>query len=478
MGWRLAALVAAVLAVLAVLLVFPPSRQSGGQHGLQGGGVEAPRQVLVSATVLGQGSLALNGTPVSNSTLLLRPGVVSLEARPASGWRLKQLLVNGSPGVADWLRIRGNTSIAVVFEHVPVKVVVYSDLEGARAVVNGSSVALPAELEVPWGSVLVVEQAPVEGYEALNGTVTLRALGDVEVRLAYRKVRFVARFLNVLVPVKVNATGRVYAGNFTLAFNRSHTVAVEPYGVDDAGCAPFNQTHKVCLHGWLRRSTNETLRVRYLYVNLTGDEVFDQLQVYTKASYDAAVIEVLVGNTTVKTIAWPAASLMVVPFRAEYEYVGNGWFHVKGDDWGFYIKMPPWRRIRVYVNYTAVQRGGGEIVGRIAVVVCNGPVYLDIGTAYGSIPLTAFTIDRRIVEVYDAALKQYNYDRRAMDVFFGYEREFQKYFLCYNLVENYQCSPGKTMAGPSTKIRPSWVSQGDLEFDGSGEAWIKIEILE
>ena len=473
--WELYAALAFLAAALLLLSQFAGTRAPLSIA--TPGADSATRTARLLFEVEGSGAILVNGSAV-NATLKLPAGSrVVVEARPADGWRLKSLLMNGTPVASPvTLTVGGNTTVRAVFERAPVILRLASNVDGARALVNGSEVGLPAALKLPWGAVVVVEQLPVEGYAALNGTVVLNASADAEVLLLYRRVGFTARFTNVVVPVWVNVTGRVYSGNFTLPFNGSLAVRVAPYGVDDAGCMPFNATHKVCLYGWLQRSRNETLRVRYLHVNLTGDEEFEQLQVYARARYNATVIEVVVGNATVKTTAKPS-DIMLVPFIADYQYVGGGWFHVKGSDWIFYIKMPPWRKIKVYVNYTADKINGAQRVGRLAVVVCNGPVYLDIGTAYGTMPLTAFTIDRTIADIYYKALVSFNYDRGKMELFFDNEREFNKYFLCYNLAENYSCTAGKTMAGPSTRLKPG-VEQGDIRFEGSGEAWIRIEVVE
>jgi hypothetical protein len=184
-------------------------------------------------------------------------------------------------------------------------------------------------------------------------------------------------------------------------------------------------------------------------------------------------IDVWVGNTTVKTTVKPS-EVMVVPFNATYEYVGNGWLHVKGGDWVLYIKMPPWKRIRVYLNYTAyTTKEPGELV----VVVRNGPVYMDVGAGFYTIPLTAYTIDRGLVDLYNRALEENNFDKEKVKRFFYAEREFLNYFSCYDLVNKLPCDVLKTAALPSEKLRPG-VSPGDLRISGSGEMWILVQVLE
>ena len=197
-----------------------------------------------------------------------------------------------------------------------------------------------------------------------------------------------------------------------------------------------------------------------------------------KANYTAAIIEIVVGNATVKTTAEPS-KFMLVPFDAEYEVV-DGWFHVRGDDWVFYVKMPPWRKLRVYVNYTSsvMEYKGSklQLPALITVIVRNGPVYLDVGTYFYTVSTTLFTFDWGLVELYGSALERCGFQRKCMEEFFNYEREFYNLLTCYNLAENYACRPGKTMAGPSERLRPGDWGQGDLHIGGSGEMWIRIEV--
>jgi hypothetical protein len=140
--------------------------------------------------------------------------------------------------------------------------------------------------------------------------------------------------------------------------------------------------------------------------------------------------------------------------------------------------MPQWKKIKIYVNYTARVEFGAQMPALITVIVKNGPVYLDIGTYFGTIPLTVYTIDRQLVDLYANALVQCNYARPCMDNFYDTEKDFYKYVTCYNLVWDMACRPGKLMQGPSTRLEVGdWVP-GDLAIIGHGEMWIKIEIAE
>ncbi|MCC5998823.1 MAG: hypothetical protein LM573_07075 [Thermofilum sp.] len=364
--------------------------------------------------------------------------------------------------------------------------------QGGKVLVNGTGTTT-------WSSTrpfkLVLEAVPDKGYVLdhwqVNGSeagATLRlnitVAGNTTITAVFRKVSFTARFLNVTVPVKVilnpkfpeslNATGRIYTGDFQLGFNKTTSIFVAPYGTDDAGCVPYNSTHKACLTDWLQDGV--LLYGRFLYTNLTRDTNFTQLIKFAKANYSAALIDIWIGNTTIKTVAEPS-KIMLVPFDATCETV-NGWFHIKGDDWIFNIKMPQWKKIKIYVNYTARILEGGQMPGRVEVIIRNGPVFLGVGTYFGTMPLTVYTIDRQLVDLYANALVQCNYSPDCMRKFFDTENDYYKYLTCYDFIKNKACTPGKTMEGPGTRLEPGDWQPGDLSIIGHGEMWIKIEIAE
>jgi hypothetical protein len=354
--------------------------------------------------------------------------------------------------------------------------------KGGKVLVNGTGTTT-------WNSTkpfkLVLEAVPDRGYVLdhwlINGSeagaqlrLNITVAGNTTISAVFRKTVFTARFLNVTVPVKVNATGKVYTGDFQLDFNKSLSIEVAPYGTDDAGCTPYNSTHKACLLGWLNGT--KPLYVRYLRADLAQDTNFTQLIKFVKANYSAALIDIWVGNTTIKTTAEPS-KIMLVPFDATYETV-NGWFHIKGDDWIFNIKMPPWKKIKIYVNYTARLFQGLQMPALITVIVKNGPVFNAIGNYFGTLPLTVYTYDRQLVDLYANALQQCNYARPCMDNFYDTEKDFYKYVTCYNLAWGEACTPGKVMKGPSERLEVGDWQPGDLRIEGHGEMWIKIEIVE
>jgi hypothetical protein len=358
--------------------------------------------------------------------------------------------------------------------------------QGGKVLINGTGTTIwsstrpfKLELEAVPDKGYVLDSWQVNGSEAgatlrLNITVA----GNTTITAVFRKVSFTARFLNITVPVKVNVTGKVYTGDFQLGFNKTTSIFVAPYGTDDAGCIPYNSTHKACLTDWLQDGV--LLYGRFLYTNLTRDTNFTQLIKFVKANYPVALIDIWVGNKTIKTTAEPSKNL-IVPFDATYETV-NGWFHIKGGlngAFSFNIKMPPWKKIKIYVNYTAhLSPGGGQMPALITVIVRNGPVYLDVGTYFYTMPLMVYTFDRQLVDLYANALVQCNYSPDCMRKFADIENDYYKFLTCYALAWNKACTPGKTMQGPSTRLEPGDWQPGDLSITGSGEMWIKIEIAE
>ena len=364
--------------------------------------------------------------------------------------------------------------------------------KGGRVLVNGTGTTT-------WNSTrpfkLVLEAVPDKGYVLdhwqVNGSeaggqlrLNITIAGNTTISAVFKKTTFTARFLNITVPVKVllnvtvpvslNATGRIYTGDFQLGFNKTTSIFVAPYGADDAGCVPYNSTHKACLTDWLQDGV--LLYGRFLYTNLTRDTNFAQLVKFVKANYPAALVDIWVGNKTIKTTAEPSKT-MVVPFDATYETV-NGWFHIKGDDWIFNIKMPPWKKIKIYVNYTARILEGGQLPALITVIVKNGPVFLGIGTYFYTTSLTVFTIDRQLVDLYANALMQCNYSPDCMRKFADTENDYYKFLTCYSTAWGRACTPGKTMEGPSVRLEVGDWQPGDLSIIGHGEMWIKIEIVE
>jgi hypothetical protein len=120
----------------------------------------------------------------------------------------------------------------------------------------------------------------------------------------------------------------------------------------------YNDTHLACFDGWVVNGT----QYGGLQLNFTarGDTVIEMRTVITKKQHPVAYTEVLLSNGSLaKAPVIPTEQYMIIPFYGEYEYLGNGWFKIKGVEkpgrtgYGFLIILPEnWRRIRITANYT------------------------------------------------------------------------------------------------------------------------------
>jgi hypothetical protein len=465
--------VAVLLAALAWLLARAPIPLTGaGGSGTSTPPTEKPAQILASIEVEGQGSVLANGTSTLywNST---KPFKLELEAKPEACWVFKGWLVNGSPYSSQpnaTLLVKGNTTVKAVFERpvyaVSLVPVFHPASLGANASarVNGTLHPLPANASAPACSLLEVEPVAPEGWEALNGTLRLTVNGSLSVKLLFAKTVARVELRNVLVPVAVNGT--IVANDTLLKLPFNTTARIEPYGADQAGCVTFNETHKVCLVGWRIEPPGLELAFRYLNWLLNADLRMTQLVTFAKAEYPATYTEVLTLGGWVKTRVVPGAKWMVVPFQAEYKYAGSGWFWISGPKWGIFIEVPPWKRLRAYVNYTTLPNAP---VGCFEVVVRNDNVYYSLGYIIGPISYHTFTINWTFVEVFSDT----SIDAFEMKEF--WYREFDNY-VCYPKTGCWK-GVSRTGTGPSTKVMEG-IQAGWLLVEGSGEAWIKVEVLE
>ena len=469
----------AAVALAAFLLYFLPPKGGFTTLPPSGGGGETakPALILASIEVEGLGSVLANGTSklLWNST---KPFALALEAAPEKCWVFKGWLVNGSfygsqPNAT--LLVKGNTTVKAVFELLAYTVSIEpvfhpaSQSANASARVNGTLYQLPVNLIAPACSLLEVEPVAPEGWEALNGSLRVVVNGSVEVGLAFAKVVARVELRGVIVPVLVNGT--VVANDTVLKLPFNSTLYIEPYGADQAGCVLFNGTHKVCLVGWRIEPPGLELAFRYLSWPANADLLMTQLVTFTKAEHPATYTEVLTPGGWVKTQVVPGAKWMVVPFQAEYEYKGGGWFWVSGPEWGIFIEVPPWRRLRAYVNYTQLPDAG---VGRFDVVVRNDQVYFSLGYVIGPESRHVFTINWTFVEVFGSTHFERGIDAFKMkDVWL---REFENY-VCYPLTGICCRDETITGVGPSTRVMEG-IGVGWLLVEGGGEAWIKVEVLE
>jgi len=467
--------VAVLLAALAWLLARAPIPLTGaGGSGTSTPPTEKPAQILASIEVEGRGSVLANGTSTLywNST---KPFKLELEAKPEACWVFKGWLVNGTPYSAQpnaTLLVKGNTTVKAVFERpvyaVSLVPVFHPATLGANASarVNGTLHPLPVNASAPACSLLEVEPVAPEGWEALNGTLRLTVNGSLSVKLLFAKTVARVELLNVLVPVAVNGT--IVANDTLLKLPFNTTARIEPYGADQAGCVTFNETHKVCLVGWRIEPPGLELAFRYLNWLLNADLRMTQLVTFAKAEYPATYTEVLTPGGWVKTRVVPGAKWMVVPFQAEYKYAGSGWFWISGPEWVIFIEVPPWKRLRAYVNYTTLPDAP---VGCFEVVVRNDVVYYSLGYVIGPISYHTFTINWTFVEIFKdtaSALEAFKMEE-------PWYREFDNH-VCYPKTGCWK-GVSRTGTGPSTKVMEG-IQAGWLLVEGSGEAWIKVEVLE
>jgi hypothetical protein len=364
--------VAVLLAALAWLLARAPIPPTGaGGSGTSTPPTEKPARILASIEVEGWGSALANGTSKAlwNST---KPFKLELEARPEACWVFKGWLVNGSLYSAQpnaTLLVKGNTTVKAVFEQPVFTVSIVANASGAFARVNGTLYPLPVNASASACSLLEVEPVAPKGWVALNESLRFTVNGSATLHLAFEKVAVVLKLKSEMVPVKVSGvingslTGFVAGGRgqpeVELAVAPGSQVFVEPTG-DRKGCVLYNDTHLACFDGWVVNGT----RYGGLQLGFTarGDTTIEMQTVITKKQHPVAYTEVILPNGSLaKVPVIPTEQYLIVPFVGEYEYVGNGWFKIKGVEksgatgYGFIIVLPEgWRRIRIIANYTRV----------------------------------------------------------------------------------------------------------------------------
>jgi hypothetical protein len=429
-----------------------------------------PPRILASIEVEGRGSVLANGTFKAfwNST---KPFALRLEAVPEKCWAFKGWLVNGSPYSSQpnaTLTVKGNTTVKAVFERPVYAVSIVANASGALARVNGTLYPLPVNVSAPACSLLEVEPLESELCKPLSSSALIAVEHPLRLVLYYARKAFAVELKSVLVPVSVNGT--IYARDALVAVPPGSNLTIAPYGTDPAGCTPYNETHRVCLVGWRVDGTEK--KMRYLFLHADRDVVLEQLTTFAVREPPQAktVIETPSGPIEVEVV--PAAKWMIVPFKAEeYRHVGGGWFHIKGEDWVFYIALPPWKRVRVTLNYTSP----GRVLGGLKVVVRNDEIFAALGwwisprmTEY--VKLASFTIDYAFVERYRNISTKEDAWRAFGDS--AYSQLFQP---PPELIANNLCD--HMGSGPSTKVMEG-IGVGWLRIEGSGEMWIRIEVLE
>jgi hypothetical protein len=229
---------------------------------------------------------------------------------------------------------------------------IVANASGAFARVNGTLYPLPVNASAPACSLLEVEPVAPKGWVALNESLRFTVNGSATLHLAFEKVAVVVELRSELVPVKVSGVINGSLAGFTAGGRGQPEV--------ELAVAPgYNDTHLACFDGWIVNGT------RYggfqLGYTARGDTTIEMQTVITKKQHPVAYTEVLLPNgSLVKAPVIPTEQYMIVPFVGEYEYVGNGWFKIKGVEketswtgYQFIIVLPEgWRRIRITANYT------------------------------------------------------------------------------------------------------------------------------
>jgi hypothetical protein len=230
--------------------------------------------------------------------------------------------------------------------------------------------------------------------------------------LVFEKVAAVLALRGLLVPAEVSGTingtplsfvvGGVEQPDAELLAAFGSQVSIYPRS-DPKGCALYNDTHLVCFNGW---TVNGTPYGGFqLTFTVNGDTLVEMRTVITKKQHPVAYTEVVLPNGSLAKVPMiPTEQYLIVPFYGEYEYLGNGWFKIKGVEkagataYGFIIVLPEgWRRIRVTANYTRVDEHAAT---PDIVVLCKRlSAGLDLAPSYfPGTKVNVFEIDRGFVD--------------------------------------------------------------------------------
>lgn len=440
-----------------------------------------PKSVFASIISKGEGKVLVNGSEVTlvNSTEHFS---LKLQAEPGECWFFKWWLVNGTVfGTAPELQlhIRGNTAVEAVFERPRYVVAFTSDAEGGSLVVNGSILALPAEVEAPACSLLQVTPIPPEGWDWPWGTLLIPVEGNRTVHLGFAKTAALVALRGVLVPVNVTVAADGNASSFVLARDSSIRVKlnasmrVEPHGADRRGCVIYNETHLVCLASWLVNGS-EWPSPRLYNVAVAGDLELEQVVVYTRLAYPVKYTEIPLPNgTMVKAPVIPGDRWMIVPFIGEYEYLGNGVLKLEGGRVKVFIKPPEgWRKIRVYANLTTTPSKIADssikmvIRNKVDFLSCGRDV-LPTGSVYGT-GYVVILFDREALRAWSTP---------GHDPFFT--PEFGEYIKCELAIENgvRMRSCGQAQSGPAPRVLEG-IGEGWLDITSYGTMYVRIEVVE
>ncbi|ABL78696.1 hypothetical protein [Thermofilum pendens] len=320
-------------------------------------------EATVTLRVRGPGALVINGTSYGNATLTLKvPAVLVINASPQLGWRLKALLVNGSPALPGVTKINDDTTIEAVFRSIICRLLVVANASWARVKVYGVESGVPREATLPCGSEVEVEPLASEDLEPLNSSMKIKLEDDVTVTLLY-KLKGVKLYVEnpAAIPVKVKAVrGKTLLAEWslntsaTLEFPRNASIVLDAKCIyrNNTWICPYAYVNATC-YRWIPGLV-ETFRFSMPIPAsngstppLAGDAVLriayyrsatNRTDFYVKVIYNGKPTDTLLHYWTVFTQ------------EGEVEDLGNGTLLVRGAWVGFFLQARPDTKVVVKVK--------------------------------------------------------------------------------------------------------------------------------
>ena len=340
----------------------------------------SPQPPILKTSLLvnveGSGRVLVNGSEALGTVTLPAGSSIAVEAKPADGWRLKSMLVNGTPVSPPLtLIVRGNTTVKVVFERTMILVRI-SAVGNGSVYVNGSLVLNGTgvkDLELKPRASLLITLVPssqsLEGRLYVNGSKLPRcsrcapaflveAGGDTEIRAVFEPRRIAlsidAKNLTVILSAR-NWTQRV-EGRAVIG-----AVAGEPVNITTL-CVKLGGGDMLCAVAWLVRVhspqgvVNGSALPNSTIMPLYDTELEAMVDRVKGTLPPPATGGVLLNGSEVPAQLVPAPGwLGSKPFDAKFKYLGNGTWLI--DTLGvndFVLQMPTnWSTVtvEVWVDY-------------------------------------------------------------------------------------------------------------------------------
>ncbi len=241
--------------------------------------------LMLTLTSLAVLALTLNPRWISLFPAPTKPAVNASNAGNASGVNAS---TSPSPG--------GNVTVRLVA--VP---------DGA-VLVNGSRLTVPATLSVARCSVLNVTQASWPGWEALNGTLLVRACRDTTLRLAWRRIYATVRFEGE-GPFQLDGKNMTAPVAVKLPLYTLHNLTQLPYRRAAGSYVPLNGSVK------LRVTGNLTVRLAWRMV--CGGVLVRS---------DGPAVEVVSGGAKYRTpVCLPSPATLEAPLEVPINATHSWW---------------------------------------------------------------------------------------------------------------------------------------------------------